>query len=88
MLVVVMGNSSSIQRYRFQYVLNLTDTINDDDFVFKNQSATVVTDQITLDMMKGSKVDYLEELIGSSFQIVDNPNAESSCGCKISFNIK
>jgi Fe-S cluster assembly iron-binding protein IscA len=40
-----------------------------------------------MDMLKGSTITFVDELIGSSFQ-VENPNAESSCGCKISFNLK
>ena len=56
--------------------------------MFARDGSQVVIDPITLDMLNGSTVDYIEELIGSSFQVVDNPNAESSCGCKTSFNIK
>ena len=55
---------------------------------YRHGDARVWIDPVTLDMLKGSTLDYVEELIGSSFQIVDNPNAETSCGCKTSFNIK
>jgi iron-sulfur cluster assembly accessory protein len=72
----------------FQYKIELTDNTDDTDILFEHKDAKVVVDPVTLDMVRGSTVDYLEELIGSSFQIVGNPNAESSCGCKISFNIK
>jgi iron-sulfur cluster assembly 2 len=72
----------------FQYKIDLTDQTEKDDLLFEHQQAKVLVDPMTLEMVKGSTLDYLDELIGSSFQIVGNPNAESSCGCKISFNIK
>jgi iron-sulfur cluster assembly 2 len=48
----------------------------------------VIIDQPSLDLLNGSKVDFLMELIGSQFKIVDNPFATSSCGCGTSFDIK
>ena len=45
-------------------------------------------DQPSLELLKGSKVDYTMELIGSQFKISDNPLATSSCGCGTSFDIK
>jgi len=48
----------------------------------------VVMDEPSLELLKGSKVDYTMELIGSQFKIVDNPLATSSCGCGTSFDIK
>ncbi|KAI9655015.1 MAG: [4Fe-4S] proteins maturation [Alyxoria varia] len=51
-------------------------------------SARVVLDEPSLELLKGSKVDYTMELIGSQFKIVDNPAASSSCGCGTSFDIK
>lgn len=48
----------------------------------------VVIDQPSLELLKGSKVDFTMELIGSQFKIVDNPYATSSCGCGTSFDIK
>ncbi|KAG8166218.1 hypothetical protein KVR01_004770 [Diaporthe batatas] len=50
--------------------------------------AKIILDQPSLDLLKGSKVDYTMELIGSQFKIVDNPLATSSCGCGTSFDIK
>jgi Fe-S cluster assembly iron-binding protein IscA len=51
-------------------------------------SPKVVLDLPSLELLKGSKVDYTMELIGSQFKIVDNPLATSSCGCGTSFDIK
>jgi iron-sulfur cluster assembly accessory protein len=50
--------------------------------------AKVVMDEPSLELLKGSKVDFTMELIGSQFKIVDNPLATSSCGCGTSFDIK
>lgn len=48
----------------------------------------IIIDQPSLDLLKGSKVDFTMELIGSQFKIVDNPMATSSCGCGTSFDLK
>ncbi|KAK0711687.1 iron-sulfur cluster assembly accessory protein [Lasiosphaeris hirsuta] len=48
----------------------------------------IILDSPSLDLLKGSKVDFTMELIGSQFKIVDNPLATSSCGCGTSFDIK
>jgi iron-sulfur cluster assembly 2 len=52
------------------------------------ESPKIVLDLPSLELLKGSKVDYTMELIGSQFKIVDNPLATSSCGCGTSFDIK
>lgn len=50
--------------------------------------AEVVMDQPSLELLKGSTVDFVTELIGSQFKIVGNPRASSSCGCGTSFDIE
>ncbi|KAF2235500.1 hypothetical protein EV356DRAFT_500409 [Viridothelium virens] len=76
----------------FQYLMSLTNTdqiSHEDDTVFQGpEGAKVVMDEPSLELLKGSKVDYTMELIGSQFKIVDNPLATSSCGCGTSFDIK
>ncbi|KAI9660934.1 MAG: hypothetical protein M1821_009261 [Bathelium mastoideum] len=76
----------------FQYLMSLTDTSSvsqEDDTVFEGAGgAKIVLDEPSLELLKGSKVDYTMELIGSQFKIVDNPHATSSCGCGTSFDIK
>ena len=65
--------------------------IDEDDTVFKatdGSEAKVVMDGPSLELLKGSKIDFTMELIGSQFKIVDNPLATSSCGCGTSFDIK
>lgn len=78
----------------FQYLMSLTDTAKispKDDTVFETSDGTgakLVMDEPSLELLKGSRVDYTSELIGSQFKIVDNPAATSSCGCGTSFDIK
>ncbi|KAK8164899.1 hypothetical protein IWX90DRAFT_427462 [Phyllosticta citrichinensis] len=76
----------------FQYLMSVTDMSNvsqEEDTIFEgDHGARVVLDESSLEILKGSKVDYTMELIGSQFKIVDNPAASSSCGCGTSFDIK
>lgn len=72
-------------------LVNLSSIPSSDDTVFEasdGSSAKVVMDEPSLELLKGSKVDYTMELIGSQFKIVGNPAASSSCGCGTSFDIK
>lgn len=72
--------------------------VNEDDTIFQfkpddvetlpENGARIILDEPSLDLLKGSKVDFTQELIGSQFKIVDNPYATSSCGCGTSFDIK
>lgn len=78
----------------FQYLMSLTN-INaispKEDTLFEaddGSGAKVVMDEPSLELLKGSKVDFTMELIGSQFKIVGNPAATSSCGCGTSFDIK
>ena len=70
----------------FQYGFSFDDTVGEDDRTFRRDGVTVVVDEMSLDLLAGSEIDFVEELIGSSFQI-RNPNASSSCGCGSSFAI-
>ena len=70
----------------FQYGFAFDDTVNADDRTFPHGSVTAVIDEMSLELLNGAQVDYVEELVGSSFQI-KNPNASSSCGCGSSFSI-
>ena len=70
----------------FQYKFDFTQNVNDDDIVFEYKNAKVLIDRTSLEFIKGSKIDYVQELIGSSFKII-NPQASSSCGCGTSFSI-
>ncbi len=70
----------------FQYGLTFDDQRSPDDVVFEHGGITVVVDDVSLDLLNGAEVDFVEDLMGASFQI-RNPNAASSCGCGNSFSI-
>ena len=70
----------------FQYGLSFDDQQNPDDFVFEQGEVAVVVDDVSLDLLQGAEVDFVEDLMGASFQI-KNPNAASSCGCGNSFSV-
>ena len=59
---------------------------NDDDLIIERDGASVLVDSTSLELLKGSELDYVEEMVGSAFQ-VKNPNATSSCGCGNSFSV-
>ena len=52
----------------------------------KKKEAKILIDEISLEFLKGSEIDYVNELIGAAFKI-HNPNAVASCGCGTSFSI-
>jgi iron-sulfur cluster insertion protein len=70
----------------FQYGLSFDDQTNPDDRVFERDGIAVIVDDVSLDLLNGAEVDFVEDLMGASFQI-RNPNAASSCGCGNSFSI-
>src|SRR4051794_28441098 len=70
----------------FQYGLSFDDTQNPDDHVFERGDVAVIVDDVSLDLLNGAELDFVEDMMGASFQI-KNPNAASSCGCGNSFSI-
>lgn len=70
----------------FQYGFSFDDTVNPDDRIFERDGVKTVIDEMSLELLDGAEIDYVEELVGSSFQ-VKNPNASSSCGCGTSFSV-
>ena len=82
MRVAVEGGGCS----GFQYTFKFDTQKNDDDLVFSKNGIEVVVDEVSLELVHGGTLDYVEELIGSYFQVT-NPNASSSCGCGTSFSI-
>ena len=70
----------------FQYKFDLVDSRNDDDVAIEKNGATVLIDDLSLVYMGGSVIDFVDDLMGQSFQI-KNPNAVASCGCGTSFSI-
>jgi|TARA_B100000614_G_scaffold227453_2_gene218601 iron-sulfur cluster assembly accessory protein len=70
----------------FQYGFTLDDTKTEDDLVIERNGVRVLIDSVSVSYLAGSEIDYVDELIGSSFKI-NNPNATASCGCGTSFSI-
>ncbi|TPW29565.1 iron-sulfur cluster insertion protein ErpA [Pararhizobium mangrovi] len=70
----------------FSYKFDLVEDQQEDDIVLEKGDARVLIDQISLVYMEGSQIDFVDNLMGQSFQIT-NPNAVASCGCGTSFSI-
>ncbi|NJO56140.1 MAG: iron-sulfur cluster insertion protein ErpA [Rhodospirillales bacterium] len=70
----------------FQYGFSLDDKRNEDDRVFEHGGSQVVIDEVSLELLTGAQLDYVEDLIGSYFTM-KNPNASSTCGCGSSFSV-
>ena len=70
----------------FSYKFDLDDTANDDDLVVTRDGVSVLVDEMSLEFMGGSEIDFSTELIGAAFKI-NNPKATSGCGCGTSFSI-
>lgn len=70
----------------FQYVFGLADTVEDGDVICERDGVTLVVDEVSLDLVRGGRVDFVESLGGAAFK-VENPNAASGCGCGSSFSV-
>ena len=66
----------------FKYDFSFEKSQQNDDIKFEN----ILIDKTSADLLKGSKVDFVSELIGDSFKI-SNPQSKSSCGCGVSFSL-
>lgn len=71
----------------FQYGFTFEETVNEDDMLVQQGSVTAVVDALSAQYLMGAEVDYIENLQGSRF-VVNNPNAETTCGCGSSFSLK
>ena len=79
----VQGGGCSGMQYGFTF----DEDKNEDDFDFDFDGVPVVVDSMSAQYLQGATIDYKEDLMGASFSI-DNPNAETTCGCGSSFNPK
>ena len=70
----------------FQYKFDLAETAENDDAVSETAGVRLVVDPVSLDLVNGATVDYVESLGGAAFR-VENPNAAAGCGCGSSFGI-
>jgi iron-sulfur cluster assembly accessory protein len=80
--VAVQGGGCS----GFQYLFDLVDEAQPDDLKIERDGAAALVDEVSLALLKGSEIDFVDELAGAEFRI-RNPNAKSSCGCGVSFSI-
>ncbi|MDX2265820.1 MAG: iron-sulfur cluster assembly accessory protein [Hyphomicrobiales bacterium] len=91
---IVSGEPGGVMRVRvkgggcsgFQYEFDIVRARESDDLVLEKGGATVLIDSVSLPLLEGSEIDFVDDLIGASFQ-VRNPNATSSCGCGVSFSL-
>ncbi|MEO8927174.1 MAG: iron-sulfur cluster assembly accessory protein [Caulobacteraceae bacterium] len=70
----------------FQYRFDLVESAEPDDVRVERDGAAAVVDVISLVLLKGSEIDFADELAAAEFR-VNNPNAKSSCGCGVSFSV-
>jgi iron-sulfur cluster insertion protein len=70
----------------FQYRFGLADSVDAGDVTAVQDGVTLVVDPVSLDLVRGATVDFVESLGGAAFQVA-NPNAASGCGCGTSFSI-
>ncbi|XP_013868321.1 iron-sulfur cluster assembly 2 homolog, mitochondrial [Austrofundulus limnaeus] len=72
----------------FQYKFSVDRNRNEDDRVFEQGGVGVIVDQDSLEFVKGATVDFSQELIRSTFQVLKNPQADHGCSCGSSFSVK
>ena len=70
----------------FSYQLDLVEEAQDGDLRIERDGAAALVDEVSMVLLKGSEIDFIDELAGAEFK-VRNPNAKSSCGCGVSFSI-
>lgn len=80
--VFVQGGGCSGMQYGFTF----EEVKNEDDFDFSYENVKVVVDSMSMQYLQGSSIDYKEDLMSASF-VINNPNAQTSCGCGSSFSI-
>jgi iron-sulfur cluster insertion protein len=79
--VFVQGGGCSGMQYGFTF----DEDQNDDDFDFEYSGVKVVVDSMSMEYLRGATINWKEDTMGASF-VIDNPNAQTSCGCGSSFS--
>ncbi len=74
----------------FKYIFKMEDTPidKDEDKIFEKDGSKVVVDSSSFELLKGSTVDYVQEMMRSAFSVMNNPQSENACGCGSSFAVK
>merc|ERR1712039_643137 len=80
-------NSGGCSGYSYEFKLVAESDRADDDVLVERDGAKLVVDNVSLAFLEEAEVDYVEEMIRSSFQVVKNNLADSKCGCGVSFNV-
>jgi iron-sulfur cluster insertion protein len=70
----------------FQYGFTLDEEKNDDDFEFEVGQFKILVDAMSMQYLTGAEIDYKDDIMGSNF-VINNPNAQTTCGCGSSFSI-
>jgi len=70
----------------FQYGFSFDDQRLEGDAVFERDGVAAIVDEVSLELLDGAEIDFVEDMMGAAFQ-VKNPNAASSCGCGNSFSV-
>jgi iron-sulfur cluster assembly 2 len=84
----VFVDAGGCSGFSYKFEIGSDDDLGPDDVVFRSEGARVIVDEGSLELLEGSKVDYVEEMIKSGFEVRENPKSESACGCGSSFAIK
>ena len=80
--VFVQGGGCSGMSYGFTF----DEMQNEDDFDFAYEDVKIVVDSMSMQYLQGASIDYKEDLMGASF-VINNPQAQTTCGCGSSFSI-
>jgi len=80
--VFVQGGGCSGMNYGFTF----DEAVNDDDFTIEQNGVTYLVDSMSMQYLQGAVIDYKEDFTGSNF-VINNPNAQTTCGCGSSFSV-
>jgi iron-sulfur cluster insertion protein len=69
----------------FQYGFTFDEAVNEDDFVIEKDAVKILIDSMSYQYLVGATIDYKEDITGSQF-VIQNPNAQTTCGCGSSFS--
>ena len=85
--ILVEGGGCSGFQYNFD-IIPLEEIDGEEGIIFEKDGIKVVSDEMTLEMINGSTIEYKDEMIRSSFEVTNNPLADSGCSCGVSFTPK